>query len=117
MNVFDTSMKAVCIRENVGHTLARVFVKDGENPMSNKQMYWFPAKRYGWGWGLPLSWHGWVVLAVFVGLLGVGFLIFSPNKELGPLLAYVALLSALLIAVCWLRGEPPRWRWGSGDGA
>lgn len=25
--------------------------------------YWFPAKRYGWGWGLPSSWQGWVVLS------------------------------------------------------
>ena len=27
--------------------------------------YWFPAKRYGWGWGLPVRWQGWVVMAVF----------------------------------------------------
>jgi len=97
--------------------LASVFVKDGESPMSNKQTYWFPAKRYGWGWGLPSSWQGWIVLAAFIGLLGVGFLIFPPNKELGPLLAYVALLTTLLIAICWLKGEPPRWRWGSGESA
>jgi hypothetical protein len=85
--------------------------------MSDRPAYWFPAKRYGWGWGLPLSWQGWVVLAAFVGLLGAGFLIFPPSKELGLLLAYVVLLSALLIAICWLKGEPPRWRWGNGEGA
>ena len=85
--------------------------------MSNKQTYWFAAKRYGWGWGLPSSCQGWAVLAGFIGLLGVGFLIFPPNKEPGFLLAYVALLSTLLIAICWLKGEPPRWRWGSGESA
>jgi hypothetical protein len=31
--------------------------------------YWFPAKRYGWGWGLPSTWEGWVVLAVYLALL------------------------------------------------
>jgi hypothetical protein len=20
--------------------------------------FWFPAKRYGWGWGLPVKWQG-----------------------------------------------------------
>jgi hypothetical protein len=25
--------------------------------------YWFPAKRYGWGWGIPVTWQGWVVFA------------------------------------------------------
>ena len=31
----------------------------------NKEMrYWFPAKRYGWGWGPPQTWQGWVVFVV-----------------------------------------------------
>jgi hypothetical protein len=30
--------------------------------------YWFPAKRYGWGWGFPVTWQGWLALAVFLGL-------------------------------------------------
>ncbi|HEY3075247.1 MAG TPA: hypothetical protein VGJ74_08750 [Burkholderiales bacterium] len=75
-------------------------------------MYWFPAKRYGWGWGLPSSWQGWVVLAAFTGLLGVGLLLFPPKANLGPFVAYVLLLVALLFGICWLKGEPPRWRWG-----
>ena len=75
-------------------------------------MYWFPAKRYGWGWGLPSSWQGWMVLAVFIGLLGGGFLLFPPKTNLGAFVAYVFLLAALLFGICWLKGEPPRWRWG-----
>lgn len=38
----------------------------------SRQTYWFPANRYGWGWGM----------------------------------------SAALVAVCRLKGEPPRWRRG-----
>jgi hypothetical protein len=75
--------------------------------------YWFPAKRYGWGWGVPRSWQGWLVLAAFAGLLAVGFYLFPPGREPGPYLAYVAVLCVLLVAVCWLKGEPPRWRWGN----
>ena len=78
--------------------------------------YWFPAKRYGWGWGLPVTWQGWIVLVAFAGLLSAGFLVFPPNREMGPLLIYVFLLAAGLIAICWLKGEPPRWRWGGGEG-
>ena len=75
-------------------------------------MYWFRAKRYGWGWGWPSSWQGWVVLAAFIALLGTGAILLPPAGNLGAFLGYVALLSALLIVICWLKGEPPRWRWG-----
>jgi hypothetical protein len=34
---------------------------------------------------------------------------------IGYLLAYVAVLCASLVGVCWLKGEPPRWRWGNGE--
>jgi hypothetical protein len=79
--------------------------------------YWFPAKRYGWGWGFPGTWQGWLVLAGFVLLMVVGALIFPPRLEPGRYLAYVAVLCVLLVAVCWLKGEPPRWRWGDDAGS
>ena len=63
--------------------------------MPNERKYWFPAKRYGWGWGIPSSWQGWLVLAAFVGLLVVGSLLFPPSAKLGAYLAYVAVLCGL----------------------
>jgi hypothetical protein len=42
-------------------------------------------KRYGWGWGLPAAWQGWVALAVFLGLVAAGALMFCvlpPAKAL-----------------------------------
>ena len=36
-----------------------------------KKKIWFPAKRYGWGWGLPCAWQGWVVLAVWILLMSL----------------------------------------------
>jgi hypothetical protein len=79
--------------------------------MQTERKYWFPAKRYGWGWGIPSSWQGWVVLAAFAGLV-LGSFLFPPGAEFGRYLAYVAALCGLLVGVCWLKGEPPRWRWG-----
>ncbi|HZE60916.1 MAG TPA: hypothetical protein VE085_10190 [Burkholderiales bacterium] len=86
-------------------------------PVSDKHAYWFPAKRYGWGWGLPLAWQGWAVLAAFISLFGAGFFVFPPHRELASLLVYVAVLCALLVLICWFKGERPRWRWGDGEGA
>ena len=77
--------------------------------MSSEPKYWFRAKRYGWGWGLPCAWQGWVVFAIFFGLLGVGAFVLRPVTEL---IAYAVVLSGLLIGVCWVKGEPPHWRWG-----
>lgn len=77
--------------------------------------YWFPAKRYGWGWGLPSTWEGWAVLAAFIALIVLDTLLFPPRKVLGAYIAGVVGLSVLLVAVCWLKGEPPRWRWGDDD--
>jgi hypothetical protein len=80
--------------------------------MPDEPTYWFPAKRYGWGWGLPLTWQGWVVLAAFVVLIALGVVFLLPSAGLLFLYAYVAVLIVALVAVCWWKGEPPRWRWG-----
>jgi hypothetical protein len=79
--------------------------------------YWFPAKRYGWGWGLPMTWQGWLVLAAFAALVVAGTFLFPPTKATAAYIVYIVILSALLTGVCWLKGEPPRWRWGNDDGA
>lgn len=80
--------------------------------MPEQPRYWFPAKRYGWGWGLPSTWEGWGVLAAYVSLVAAGSLLFPPAKHPALYLGYVAVLSDLLVAICWIKGEAPRWRWG-----
>ena len=81
--------------------------------MQKETAYWFPAKTYGWGWGIPAAWQGWVVLAIFTGLMVAGGLLLLPNYGPVTFVAYTAVLSLFLIAVCWLKGEPPTWRWGN----
>jgi hypothetical protein len=80
--------------------------------MESAPRYWFRAKRYGLGWGLPLTWQGWVVLALFVVLLMAGNFLFPPVANLALYLAYVFCLSAAVVGVCYLKGEPTKWRWG-----
>jgi hypothetical protein len=56
---------------------------------------------------LPLTWQGWVVFATYAVLLIGGAILFVSAYP-GRYLAGVFLLSALLVAICWLTGEPPR---------
>lgn len=84
---------------------------------SSGKRYWFYAKEYGWGWGLPATREGWLVFAVYFMLLPAGMLVFSPDRHLGAYMAYTAALTAGLIAICWITGEPPAWRWGTSNRA
>ena len=74
--------------------------------------YWFPAKRYGWGWGLPISWQGWVVLMMFLVLILIGILVFKPHQHTSTFLIYTAVITIGFVIICYLKGEPPAWRWG-----
>ncbi len=80
--------------------------------MAQEREYWFPAKRYGWGWGPPATWQGWAVLAAFVILVIVAAIAFPPHRSTPIFIGCVVILSIILTAVCWWKGEPPRWRWG-----
>ncbi len=71
---------------------------------------WFPAKRYGWGWGVPTCWQGWAVLGAYLAVVfGITPL---ADRHLAVYLALVVVATLVLIGVCWAKGEPPRWRWG-----
>ncbi|MCX5542474.1 hypothetical protein M3A49_23750 [Paraburkholderia sp. CNPSo 3076] len=80
--------------------------------MTGTGKYWFRAKRYGWGWGLPLTWQGWLVLAVYVLSICLVAVFFEPHGHPFAFAGLVILATLALSAVCWLKGEPPRWRWG-----
>jgi hypothetical protein len=81
-------------------------------PPASAKPYWFPAKRYGYGWGPPVTGHGWVVLALYVALVVAGLFLFPPHVELLPFLVYEFVVTLGLVAVCYAKGEPPSWRWG-----
>ena len=79
--------------------------------MSNSRP-WFKAKTYGWGWGLANTWQGWLTYAGYVALVAASAALFPPGR--GPLAFALAVggLTAALVGICFLKGEPPRWRWG-----
>lgn len=83
--------------------------------MNETPRYWFKARTYGWGWGLPTAWQGWLVYAVALALLIVNAIVFPPSRDTLPYLGSLFLIVGMLVVVCALKGEPPRWRWGGKD--
>jgi hypothetical protein len=88
------------------------FSSEHGNVASMDKAYWFPAKRHGWGWGIPGVWQGWAVLAAFFVFLLAGAAWVIPSLGALVFVGYAIGLCAVLMAICWLKGEPPRWRWG-----
>jgi len=82
---------------------------------SSDTQYWFPARRYGWGWGLPNNWQGWVAYLTYVALLIAGVVLLDPRQNKVGFMAYIVAISVLLLAICWVKGERPSWRWGNSD--
>ncbi|HNW55932.1 MAG TPA: 8-oxo-dGTP diphosphatase [bacterium] len=75
--------------------------------------FWFKAKRYGCGW-YPVTWEGWLSIAVYALLL-IGTGSFFPEYiERWPLgyFAWVLIITAALIYVSYKTGEKACWRWG-----
>ena len=81
--------------------------------MSDRPTFWFPAKRYGWGWGLPVRWQGWAVLGAYLALVCAGIYYFKGQRDVSGLIIVLVCLTVALIVVAALKGERPLgWRWG-----
>ena len=87
--------------------------------MEKTSAVWFKAKEYGYGW-YPASWQGWIVILGYIALILTLVLMrekdIPGNPDSGSNVLTFALpitvLTALLIFVCYKKGEPARWRWG-----
>jgi len=76
-----------------------------------KDEAWFPAKTYGWGWGLPSRKEGWLVMGLWLLALvfpGVPIAVWN----IAVYVVYVVLASAALTIFLYWKGEEPKWRWG-----
>lgn len=73
---------------------------------------WFHPKRYGIGAGLPCSWEGWAVLAIFAaGMLGGPWLLEGADWRLRAGVGGLAVVALIVIVGVKTRGGM-RWRWG-----
>lgn len=74
-----------------------------------KEKAWFSSKRYGYGWGLPSRWQGWVVFIAYIGAFIIGMRLIP--KGAGYFFGYAFGITTAMLAICWWKGEPARWRW------
>lgn len=78
-----------------------------------KPRYWFPAKSYGWGWGFPATWEGWLTMLAFIAACcGSAWL---GGGSLPITIGGIVLAACAFVAVAYWKGEPPRWRWGNNN--
>ena len=85
----------------------------------NPKGLWFKRKLYGWGW-VPVRWQGWAVILIYLGLILTLVLnreeSIPGNPDSGSNFLVLGLpiiiLTALLIYICYKKGERPRWQWG-----
>jgi amino acid transporter len=77
---------------------------------------WFKRKRYGWGW-TPATWQGWLIVLIFIIALVWNFhrldsVSHSASDTLRPFIIQTFAMSLVLIGLCYVTGEKPRWQWG-----
>ena len=85
----------------------------------NPKGLWFKRKLYGWGW-VPVRWQGWAVILIYLGLILTLVLnreeSIPGNPDSGSNFLVLGLpiiiLTALLIYICYKKGERPRSQWG-----
>lgn len=85
----------------------------------NPQGHWFKARLYGWGW-TPAKWQGWLVVIAYIALIAA--LVITKEKDISgnpdsgsnplTLVLPAIVLTILLIAICYKKGEKPHWQWG-----
>ena len=80
----------------------------------NDDPEWFAPKRYGYGAGMPISWQGWAVTLVYVGIVGLIAARFRENFLQFLALVIPVTTTFIVIAARTTRGGW-RWRWGDED--
>jgi uncharacterized membrane protein YhaH (DUF805 family) len=78
----------------------------------NPEGYWFKRKLYGWGW-TPAKPEGWFVLIAYGAfIIFVAARLESQEITMQDFFAPLAISTMLLIWICYIKGEKPRWQWG-----
>lgn len=83
---------------------------------NNPEGLWFKRKMYGWGW-TPVRWQGWAIIFVYVAALfvvmkDVDKTSHSVSDTLIRFFAPFIIATAILVYICYKKGEKPRWQWG-----
>ncbi len=88
-----------------------------ENLMKNP---WFGARKYGWGWGFPITWQGWLVLIGYLGFIVYDFIrLNNTQHSVSDLLINfvpdIIVATIVLVGIAYFTSGKPRWHWGDRD--
>lgn len=90
--------------------------------MSKKdENLWFKSKKHGYGWGLPIKWQGWAVLAAHAIIIVTATVWIdelpdaNAKKQVGIFLVIVFVSTLALILTVNAHGPKLKWRWGEKD--
>jgi hypothetical protein len=79
--------------------------------------YWFKPKSYGYGM-MPISWEGWLVTLIFVGILALSaysnqMFLYPRPEEIASFLIDTGILTALFLILFKDKTNGKiRWNWG-----
>ena len=68
-----------------------------------------PGEALWLGLGFACAWQGWVIVAAYIGSV----IALTRYLHGTDLFLMIVLATFVFIGVCWLKGEPPHWRWGT----
>jgi len=71
----------------------------------SEKKHWFRSKSSAYGWGLPCSWQGWVVFAVYCILLLAGRYMLKAYGYVAYYTLYIVLVTFVLIVIVLIKGE------------
>ncbi|GAA4214808.1 hypothetical protein GCM10022253_08120 [Sphingomonas endophytica] len=73
---------------------------------SRPQKPWFALKRYGYGAGMPITWQGWALLALFFAIVTLANIFLDQGARTAAILT-----AAVLLAVVAAFKTNGGWRW------
>ena len=76
---------------------------------SRPQKPWFAPKRYGYGAGMPITWQGWALLALFFAILTLANIFLDHGARTAAILTAAVLLA---VVAAFKTNGGWRWRWG-----
>lgn len=76
---------------------------------------WFKRKKYGWGW-TPNNAQGSLSILIYTGLVSL-YPILTEKENFSVLIFSLITipLTIALVALCYLKGEKPKWSWGADE--
>ena len=75
-------------------------------PQESQPTYWFPAKRFGWGWGIANTWQGFLVQVGYLALFVATLRYFLPRHDGWSALIICSLLTVAFVVIHFKKGEP-----------